>query len=160
MGELIPRAHLHLTHRRFPHDPHPKKREWVVKIYFKRQVKDMSKKKEIDKDRLVNNEINRLTKLFKDIDRNKRLTAKGLIEEAAYMKITLQELKVEIDKHGPIDEMPQGDYSILREHPALKSYNTMVQRYTNIIDKLTNLHPKEEIKKEVDDGFEDFVMMK
>lgn len=120
----------------------------------------MSKKKEVDKDTLVKNEINRLTKLFKDVDRNKRLTAKGLIEEAAYMRITLQELKVEIDKHGPIDEMPQGDYSILREHPALKSYNTMVQRYTNIIDKLTNLHPKDEMKKEVDDGFEDFVMMK
>ncbi|WP_341877603.1 hypothetical protein [Defluviitalea saccharophila] len=120
----------------------------------------MSKKKEIDKDTLVKREINRLTDLFKDIDRNKRLTAKGLIEEAAYMRITLQELKDEIDKHGPIDEMPQGDYSILREHPALKAYNTMVQRYTNIIDKLTNLHPKEEVKKEVDDGFEDFVMMK
>lgn len=120
----------------------------------------MSKKKEVDKDTLVNREINRLTKLFQDIDRNKRLTAKGLIEEAAYMRVTLAELKEEIDKHGPIDEMPQGDYSILREHPALKAYNTMVQRYTNIIDKLTNLHPKEEAKKEVDDGFEDFVMMK
>ena len=35
----------------------------------------MSKKKEVDKDRLVKNEINRLTKLFKDVDRNKRLTA-------------------------------------------------------------------------------------
>jgi hypothetical protein len=120
----------------------------------------MSEKKNIEKDRLVNNEIKRLTGLFKDIERNKRLTAKGLVEEAAYMRITLQELKKEIDKEGPIDEMPQGDYSILREHPALKSYNTMVQRYTNIIDKLTNLHPKKEIKKEVDDGFEDFVMMK
>src|SRR5690606_19007413 len=119
--------------------------------------KDMSKKKEIDKDRLVKNEINRLTKLFKDVDRNKRLTAKGLIEEAAYMRITLQELKVEIDKHGLIDEMPQGDYSILREHPALKSYNTMVQRYTNIIDKLTNLHPKEVKVVEEDDGFADFI---
>ena len=117
----------------------------------------MSKKKELDKDRLVNNEINRLTKLFKDIDRNRRLTAKGLIEEAAYMRITLQELKVEIDKSGPIDEMPQGDYSILREHPALKAYNTMVQRYTNIIDKLTNLHPKEVKVVEEDDGFADFI---
>jgi hypothetical protein len=123
-------------------------------------VKGMSKSKNKDKDRLVKNEIVRLTNLFKDIDRNRRLTAKGLIEEAAYMKITLQELKVEIDKHGPIDEMPQGDYSILREHPALKSYNTMVQRYTNIIDKLTNLHPKEEIKKEIDDGFDAFVASK
>ncbi len=117
----------------------------------------MSNKQNKDKDRLVNNEIARLTRLFKDIDRRKRLTAKGLIEEAAYMRITLQELKVEIDKHGPIDEMPQGEYSILREHPALKAYNTMVQRYTNIIDKLTSLHPKEVKVVEDDDGFADFI---
>lgn len=117
----------------------------------------MSKSKNKDKDRLVNNEITRLTRLFKDIEVNRRLTAKGLIEEAAFMRITLQELKKEIDKNGPIDEMPQGDYSILREHPALKSYNTMVQRYTNIIDKLTNLHPKEVKVVEEDDGFADFI---
>ena len=118
----------------------------------------MSRKKKVDKDTLVNREINRLTNLFKDIDANKRLTAKGLIEEASFMKATLQELKEMIDEQGPIDEMPQGEYSILREHPALKSYNTMVQRYTNIINQLTNLHPKEEIKKEVDDGFDSFVL--
>lgn len=117
----------------------------------------MSRKKKVNKDTLVNREINRLTNLFKDIDANKRLTAKGLIEEASFMKATLQELKEMIDKDGPIDEMPQGEYSILREHPALKSYNTMVQRYTNIINQLTNLHPKEDIKKEVDDGFDEFL---
>lgn len=122
--------------------------------------KDKKKLEVKEKNRLVNNEIARLTKLFKDISANKRLTAKGLIEEAAYMRITLQELKKEVDKDGAIDEMQQGNYSILREHPALKAYNTMVQRYTNIIDKLTNLHPKEEIKKEVDDGFDDFVNSK
>ena len=118
----------------------------------------MSRKKKVDKDTLVNREINRLTNLFKDIDANKRLTAKGLIEEASFMKATLQELKEMIDEQGPIDDMPQGEYSILREHPALKSYNTMVQRYTNIINQLTSLHPKEEIKKEVDDGFDSFVL--
>lgn len=117
----------------------------------------MSNKQNKDKDRLVNNEIARLTRLFKDIDRNKRLTAKGLIEEAAYMRITLQELKIEIDKHGPIDEMPQGEYSILREHPALKSYNTMVQRYSSIIKQLTDLLPKEVKVVEDDDGFADFI---
>lgn len=122
--------------------------------------KDKKKSEKMDKNKLVSNEIKRLNGLFKDIAANKRLTAKGLIEEAAYMRITLQELKEEIDKGGPIDEMQQGDYSILREHPALKAYNTMVQRYTNIIDKLTNLHPKEEIKREVDDGFDDFVNRK
>lgn len=119
----------------------------------------MSKKKEVDKDKLVEREVNRLTKLYSDIEKNRRLTVKGLIDEAAYMRITLTELKEEIDKNGPIDEMPQGEYSILREHPALKSYNTMVQRYSSIIKQLTDLLPKE-VQKEVDDGFEDFVMMK
>ena len=118
---------------------------------------DLSSKEKVDKETLVNREIRRLTNLFKDIDSNKRLTAKGLIEEASFMKVTLHELKQMIDESGPIDEMPQGEYSILREHPALKSYNTMVQRYTNIINQLTNLHPKEEFKKEVDDGFDSFI---
>jgi len=126
----------------------------------KKQAEKQEKKQELSKDELIKREITRLTNLFKEIDKNKRLTAKGLIEEAAYMRITLQELKKEIDKSGPIDVMPQGEYSILREHPALKSYNTMVQRYTNVIDKLTNLFPKNDIKKEIDDGFEDFIESK
>ena len=125
-----------------------------------KQAEKQEKKQELSKDELIKREITRLTNLFKEIDKNKRLTAKGLIEEAAYMRITLQELKKEIDKSGPIDVMPQGEYSILREHPALKSYNTMVQRYTNVIDKLTNLFPKNNIKKEIDDGFEDFIESK
>jgi len=125
-----------------------------------KQAEKQEKKQELSKDELIKREITRLTNLFKEIDKNKRLTAKGLIEEAAYMRITLQELKKEIDKSGPIDVMPQGEYSILREHPALKSYNTMVQRYTNVIDKLTNLFPKNDIKKEIDDGFEDFIESK
>ena len=126
----------------------------------KKQAEKQEKKQELSKDELIKREITRLTNLFKEIDKNKRLTAKGLIEEAAYMRITLQELKKEIDKSGPIDVMPQGEYSILREHPALKSYNTMVQRYTNVIDKLTNLFPKNDIKKEIDDVFEDFIESK
>ena len=116
----------------------------------------MSKSKNKDKDRLVNNEIKRLTRLFKDIEANRRLTSKGLIEEAAFMKATLQELKLEIDKHGPIDEMPQGEYSILREHPALKSYNTMVQRYTSIIKDLIGLLPKE-VRVVESDAFDEFI---
>lgn len=117
----------------------------------------MAKKKEIGKDDLVKREIERLTKLFKDIESNKRLTAKGLIEEASFMKATLAELKESIDENGPIDEMSQGEYTILREHPALKSYNTMVKNYTSIIDKLLGLLPKDVKVVDNDDGFDDFI---
>lgn len=110
----------------------------------------------ISKDKEIKKEITRITSLYKDVERVKRLTAKNLIEEAAYMKATLKELKEAIDKNGPIDVMPQGSYSILREHPALKSYTTMVQRYSAIIKQLMDLLPKDQ-QKEVDDGFEEFL---
>lgn len=113
-------------------------------------------KTNINKDALVKREIARLTNLFKDIERVRRLSTNGLIEEAAFMKITLAELKVSINENGPVDDMPQGDYSILREHPALKSYNTMVQRYAAILKQLTDLLPKE-VQKEVTDSFDDFL---
>lgn len=116
----------------------------------------MSKKAEVSKDTLVQREIARLTNLYADIEKNRRLSAKGLIEEASFMKVTLSELKKSIDENGPIDEMSQGQYSILREHPALKSYNTMVQRYTSIIKQLTDLLPKE-VKVVEEDVFDEFI---
>lgn len=134
-----------------------------VKKSTKNNVKNsktkIEKSKEIGnkiKEKMIKNEIVRLTRIFKEIEKNKRLTTKGLIEEAAYMKATLKELKASIDESGPIDKMQQGEYSILREHPALKAYNTMVQRYTTVIKELTNLLPKEQIK-ELSDGFDEFV---
>jgi hypothetical protein len=116
-----------------------------------------AKKKEIAKDAIIKKEVTRLTKLYKNIEGNKKEVADGIIQEAAFMRATLGELKVMIDAAGPIDEMPQGEYSILREHPAVKIYNTMIQRYTSAIKQLTDLLPKEAPKVE-DDGFDDFVV--
>ncbi len=109
------------------------------------------------KDKAIKKEIARLNKILADVDDKKRKTAEGLIEESAFMRATLQELKQEIDINGPIDEMSQGDYSILREHPALKSYNTVIQRYTNIIKQLLDLLPKD-VQTEDVDILEEFVL--
>lgn len=120
---------------------------------------DATKSKEYKaKQKRISNEKARLNSIFKDVDAKKKRSLQGLIDEAAFMKATLYELKKLIDESGVLDEMPQGDYSILREHPAFKSYNSMVQRYTTITEKLFNLFPKEEIKlQEQDDGFSAFV---
>lgn len=122
----------------------------------KKETKQDTKSAEMDKQKRIDAEITRLTKIFKDIEKNTRLTVKGLIEEAAYMRTTLQDLKEIIDGQGVIDVMPQGEYSILREHPAFKAYNTMVQRYTTVIKELKSALPKE-VAKEVSDGFDEFV---
>lgn len=109
-----------------------------------------------EKEKKIKREVARLTKIFQDIEPNRRLASKGLIDQAAFMRITLNDLIDEINIVGPVDEMPQGDYSILREHPALKSYNAMVQRYSTIIKQLIDSLPKEQ-QNEVNDGFEDFL---
>jgi hypothetical protein len=116
----------------------------------------MATKKNLTKEEMIKKEMRRLKRIYKDLDGRKKQVVDGLIHEAAYMRATLDELRKMIDEKGPIDEMPQGDYSILREHPAVKTYNTMIQRYTTVMKQLTDLLPKE-VPKEEDDGFESFV---
>jgi hypothetical protein len=108
--------------------------------------------------KLIDNEIKRLTAIYKEIDLSnaKQRTIKGLIEEAAFMKVTIADLKDTINKDGPIDEMQQGDYFIMRQSPAVQTYNSMIQRYTTVYKELLNVLPPE-VKKEETDGFDDFV---
>ena len=120
----------------------------------------MARKKAIDKDLLehedIQKEIKRLKQLYKDLEGNKKEVSKGLIEEAAFMRKTLNDLKRIVLETGTLNEMEQGSYSILREHPALKSYNTTIQRYTVVIKQLSDLLPKE-VPREEGDGFDEFV---
>lgn len=114
-------------------------------------------KKELTKEELINREIKRLCKIYTNVDKRKLDTVQGLIEECAFMRVTLKELRADIDKNGVIDEMPQGEYSIIRESPYVKTYHTMIQRYTTANDKLLSLLPKEERAAVENDGFDNFV---
>lgn len=116
----------------------------------------MAKKKILTKDEEIKKEIKRLNKILGEVEKNKKEAVEGLIQEVAFMRATLQELKAMIDENGPIDEMPQGEYSILREHPALKSYNSMIQRYTTACKEIFSLLPKD-IKVVQEDEFDEFI---
>lgn len=109
---------------------------------------------------MITEETKRLTKLFHGLSVEEFGLAEGLIEEAAYMKVTLEELKETINHDGAVDVMPQGSYSIKREHPALKSYNTMVNRYSSITSQLTRMLPEEEQEDVEENGFEKFVKLR
>lgn len=120
-------------------------------------VKDVSIYNNLEKEKMIKKEISKLRKYLNDIPKNKLTAAEGLIHEAAFMRATLKELKDIIDENGPIDNFVQGDNEFPREHPAVKSYNTMIQRYTTVCKELFSLSSKEPPKLE-NDGFEDFVM--
>ncbi|ARK32140.1 hypothetical protein [Halalkalibacter krulwichiae] len=111
-------------------------------------------------DELITIEIERLNEIFKDLSEDKKKVALRLIERVAFMTITLQLLEDQIKTQGPVYNFKNGKQQMVVEHPAQKSYNSMIQRYATAYDKLFNLLPKDDprnINNEDDDGFESFV---
>lgn len=107
------------------------------------------------KDKTIRAEKRRLKSLLEDLEENKKKAAEGLIDECAFMRATLKQYREYITNEGLIDIMPQGDYSIKREHPAVRSYNTMVQKYAAVCKQLFDMLPTKPALPE-DDDFDAF----
>lgn len=99
-------------------------------------------------------DIKDLRKVFEAINDEKSKLALSLLDKAEFLEETLQELKARVKLDGVVTEMCQGDYTIERENPALKSYNTTVKNYTSVIKQLNDMLPTKEIVN--DDGFDNF----
>lgn len=103
-------------------------------------------------------EVKRLTGIFKGLDAKKKNTTVGLIERAAFMRIKLKELEEDINVYGFTEWFQQGEQEpYKRQRPESTIYCSMNTSYQKIIKQLTDLLPKEELKKSESDGFDDFV---
>lgn len=110
----------------------------------------------IDKNKTIKKEANRLKKLFKDLEENKKKLAKSLIENAAFMSITLEDLKKDIVKYGVKETYVNGrDQYGFKESIESKTYNTMIKNYMNIIKQLNDMMPEQK-KIDEDDEFKKF----
>jgi hypothetical protein len=107
------------------------------------------------KDKTIRTERRRLKKLLEDLDEGKKKAADGLIDECAFMRATLIQYRECITTEGLIDIMSQGDYTIKREHPAVRSYVTMIQKYASVCKQLFDMLPARPQLPEVDD-FDEF----
>ena len=80
--------------------------------------------------------------ILKKIPEDKRTIAKKLIEELVFLEATLQTLKKQIQEGGTLERFCQGSQNFMRESPALKGYNTTVQRYSLLNRQLADLMGK------------------
>lgn len=99
--------------------------------------------------------IKELKEVFENMNNDKKKLALPLLEKAEFLEDTLNKLKLKVKEDGVVTMMSQGAYSIERENPALKSYNTTIKNFTTIIKQLNDMLPKEELLQD-DDGFESF----
>lgn len=120
----------------------------------------MARSGELSKDKRIKKEIRRLRKIYKDIDKDNQAIIEGLIQRAAYMRVTLEDWEIDIMENGYYEMFTQSEKTppYERERPVARLYNTMNKNYQSIIKQLSDLVPKPDTKeKEKDDGFDAFV---
>ncbi len=120
----------------------------------------MAIKTELNQDERILKEVRRLNRIYKNIDKDNKAIIDGLIQRAAYMRVTLEDWEEDIVKNGCTEMFTQSINTppYERERPVARLYNTMNANYQKIIKQLSDLVPKEAPAKGVeDDGFADFV---
>lgn len=100
----------------------------------------------MDKTLEIKKEEKKLNTIFKDIPEDKKSLCEGLIKNAAFMYVTLEELQEEINENGAMIKYQSGNgFDTIRDNPAQKAYTTMISRYTGIIDQLNKMLPSDKI---------------
>ena len=97
---------------------------------------------EIDRDKERSKLKRQFNKILKQVPEDKKPIAQSLIKELTFMALTLDDLKDQVKEGGTVELFKQGKQEFLRESPALKAYNTTVQRYSLLYKQLTDLLPK------------------
>ena len=122
-----------------------------------------------EKEKRIKREINKLKKNWKEKGQDTDALTKKVLEfcmplihNLAFMTVTLEDLKEEINRDGCTVEYKNGENQYgTKKNPAVKTYNTMLKNYTAVYKQLFEMMPRPEEfehgRDEEGDGFEDFV---
>lgn len=96
----------------------------------------------MDKDKRISAELKKLKKILDNIPEDKRDIATRLIENLAFMAITLEDLKETVNEEGSVIYSTNGNgFTTMTEHPAQRAYNTMLKSYNTTIKQLNDILP-------------------
>ncbi|WP_333861924.1 hypothetical protein [Clostridium sp.] len=101
-------------------------------------------------------ELKKLKRILKEIPKDRQPIAQSLYNELVFMQQTLIKLKSQVEEEGTTTLFKNGSQEFLKEHPALKAYNTTIQRYSLLYKQVTDLLPPV-IEKEKKDPLIDFI---
>lgn len=94
------------------------------------------------KDKAIRKETNRLSRVFADIDDDHKAVAKQLIQNAAFVSVTLKDLQDLINTNGAVEEYDNGGGQTgTRISPAMQSYTKLIANYNAVIKQLISLLP-------------------
>ena len=107
-------------------------------------AKTSEKKQEFDKGRRISAEYKRMKELFSALPENELSFCDPLLQNAAFMFATLQDLQLAINLNGVTDVYQNGaNQSGTKASADLQAYNSLAKVYNALMDKLSNRLPKE-----------------
>ena len=122
-----------------------------------------------DRDNERLKDVRKLKKILKLVPADRKDIAEKLIVEISFVAETqgscnfltraetLADLREKTKENGTVDHFKQGKQEFLRESPALKSYNTTIQRYSLLYKQLTALLPPPEVDSKKKNEVLDFI---
>ena len=95
------------------------------------------------KQKRIKKELDRVSVYFEQVDANQRALAQPLLQNAAFMKVALEDMQELINAEGVTEEYRNGQNQF-GEKPssALQAYNATVKNYAAVIKTLAQLLPK------------------
>ena len=89
-------------------------------------------------------ELNKLKKIFKNIEPDKRNVVEKLISNAAFMAESLDDLQETIREKGFTEEYRNGANQFgIKKCSEVEIYNTMIKNYSSVIKQLVDLLPND-----------------
>ena len=90
---------------------------------------------------------NKFKKLFKQLDKLTFSLVENLINELAFMSVTLEENRQHIEEYGVKEVYMNGKGQFgYKESVESKNYNAMIKNYTNVVKQIVDFLPKTEKK--------------
>lgn len=109
------------------------------------------------KDEKIAFQRKKLLRQFSKLDSKTKNIVMSLIDNAAFMSVTLEELQEEINKNGITVEYKNGENQYgTKKSPEAEMYNTMIKNLASITKQLCELVPRD-IGTSTEDDFDDFI---
>ena len=109
----------------------------------------MAKKK---KETRIKEEKKRLMEVFEDLDQNKKKTVEKLIDTAAFISISLEDLEDDLNENGWTETYKNGDNQFGQKKSAAADVHIALTKNLNAITKqLLDIVPQSKRKSKLED---------
>lgn len=109
-----------------------------------KEAPGVAEKREIHQARLarVKRERTKMARVLADMPKEQKVIAGKLIENAAFMAVTLEDLQAYLNEHGTTSDYQNGENQWgTKKAPEVEVYNTMLKNYQSVIRQLSDLIP-------------------